>query len=428
MTVPVSSGADLQSTPFRRGSLDTRLTALLTGFFLLRPALDVLVTFNLGPNLNLALGGTLLVLLSAWLISTFATEPESVLPLAGVTALAFGASAILSAFGANDLVFSGSLALRVVTAALIFVVCEQLAFRYQRAPLPVVIGLAVGLASTATVAIGQLAEWLPRPDGDSLDDTRVPGPFPAPTVFATCMVIVVALIVGLAPLWWRRRPNLIWLLGPTAIGCTYLLLANGSRSPLGALLLAVGLMAIVQRRWTLIAPAVFAGIAVVALNPALIDRPLEVFDTSEGSVVVGAETNTMVFRLRYWERNVPLGDESPLVGLGLGAVEQANGENFPPHNTTLQAYIEMGIIGLLTHYALVIALAFALIRASLRTSSLRVRCYLSVAIGLGAGYFVMSFFENLLTQVVTTGPVAALTGLALGLARAERDGLAVEAL
>lgn len=423
ITVPVSSGADLHGESLSRGSLDVRLTALLTGFFLLRPALDVLVTFDLGPNLNLPLGGALLVLLSAWLVLTFTTESDSVLPFAGVAALAFGASAILSALGADDLVFAGSLALRVVTASLIFVTCEQLAFRRRQAPAPIVIGLAIGLVSTATVAIGQLTEWIPRPEGDSLDDSRVPGPFPAPTVFATCMLIVITLIVGFAPLWWRRQPNLIWLLGPGAVGCTYLLLANGSRSPLGALLCAVGLMALVQRRWTLIAPAVIAGFAVVSLNPALLERPLEVFDTSAESVVVGAETNTMVFRLRYWERNVPLGEESPLVGLGLGAVERANGEDFPPHNTTLQAYIEMGIIGLLAHYALVSALTVALIRASLQTSSLRIRCYLSIAIGLGAGYFVMSFFENLLTQVVTTGPIAALTGLALGLARAERDSI-----
>lgn len=401
--------------------LSRACAALLAGFFAVRPSLDLLVTFGLGPNLNLPLGGLLLLTLSGYLVVVVATVPDAVLPATSVAALALGASALISALGADQLPFSGAMAVRVVTVAVIFAACEQLAWRRPSSVHSIAIGAAAGLASTALVAAGQLAEWFPSPTGDGLEDTRVPGPFPAPTVFATCMMIVVALIIGLAPLWWRRNPNWIWLLGPVAVGSVYLLLANASRSPLGALLLAVVIIAFGQRKWLLIAPFALVAVALLSFNPSLIDRPLEVLDTSEENVIVGAEDNTFVFRVRYWERNLPLAEESPIIGIGIGGVEQRNGEGFPPHSTTVQAIIEMGIVGLIAHYALVITLAVALLRALRRARDVTTTCYLSVALGISTGYFVMSYFENLLTQVVTTGPVAAITGLALGLARrAER--------
>lgn len=405
------------------GSTD-RLTSVvagaLTAFFVVRPSLDTLTTFELGPNLNTVLGGALLTLLAGWLV-VLATDDRFALPASGVAALALGFAAIASALGSVDLFFSGSMALRVVTASLVFVAAEQLAHTRPSSATRVVIAIVVGLGLTAVVAAGQLAEWFPRPEGDSLDDSRVPGPFPAPTVFATCMVICLVLIVGLGPLWWRRSPNLIWVLGPVVIGFSYLLLANGSRSPLGALILGLLAAAVVQRRTLLLAPLTAMAVGVVVFRPSLLDRFFEVFDTSEGNVVIGAETNTMVFRLRYWERNLPRLDESPLIGIGLGRVEQVNGEGYPPHSTTVQSLVEMGVIGLIAHYVFITVLAVALVRAVRRTRSVRVRTYLSVAIGLSLGYFAMSFFENLLTQVVTTAPLAAVVGLALGLERAERS-------
>jgi hypothetical protein len=397
------------------------VAAVLTAFFVVRPSLDILTTFEVGPNLNTVVGGALLAVLAGWLI-VLATDARFDLPAPGVAALALGFAAIASALGSVDPAFSASMALRVVTASLVFVAAEQLAHAKPTVTTRLVVAIVAGLGLTALVAIGQLAEWFPLPTDDSIDNTRVPGPFPAPTVFATCMVICVVLIVGLGPLWWRRAPNLIWVLGPVAIGFTYLLLANGSRSPLGALVLGLVAAAVVQRRTLLLAPAVAMAAAVTVLRPSLLDRFFEVFDTSEGSILIGAETNTMVFRLRYWERNLPRVEESPLIGIGIGRVEQVNGEGFPPHSTTVQSLIEMGVIGLIAHYIFITVLAVALVRAARRTRSIRVRTYLSVAIGLSLGYFAMSFFENLLTQVVTTAPLAAVVGLALGLERAERAG------
>ena len=397
------------------------VAAVLTAFFVVRPSLDNLTTFEVGPNLNTVVGGALLALLAGWLV-VLATDPGFVLPAPAAASLALGFAAVASALGSADPIFSASMALRVVTASLVFVAAEQLTHARPAVAARLVIAVVAGLGLTAIVAIGQLAEWIPLPTDDSLDNSRVPGPFPAPTVFATCMVICVVLIVGLGPLWWRRAPNLIWVLGPVAIGFTYLLLANGSRSPLGALLLGLVVTAVVQRRTLLLAPVVAVAAGVMVLRPSLLDRFFEVFDTSEGNVLIGAETNTMVFRLRYWERNLPRVDESPLIGIGIGRVEQVNGEGFPPHSTTVQSLVEMGAIGLIAHYLFILILAVALFRAVRRTTSMRVRTYLSVAVGLSVGYFAMSFFENLLTQVVTTAPLAAVVGLALGLERAERAG------
>ncbi len=418
MTIAVSTGEQERAA--------TAVLVVLAAFFVLRPSIDVLATYDVGPNINLIAGASILLVLSLWTIS-MASRSDFKITAAGLAALTLGFSALLSSLGSQDLFFSTAMSLRVITAGMIFVACEQLAARLPHRVDGLTIAIVAGLASTAVFAAGQLIGTFPLPEGTGLEESRVPGPFPAPTVFATCMLIAVAMIVGLSPLWWRRQPNLIWILGPVAAGSTYLLVVNGSRSPLAALLIAVVVIAVAQRRFVLLLPPAVAGLAIVALSPSLLNRAFEVFDRSAINSIPGAEVNTFVFRVRYWQRVLPRFDESPLVGIGIGRVEQTNAEGFAPHSTTVQALVEMGLFGLLAHYALILILGVALFRALRRTSSLRVRAYLSCAAGLSVGYLAMSFFENLLTQVVTTAPLAALVGLALGLERHERTQAAATA-
>ncbi len=313
------------------------------------------------------------------------------------------------------------MSLRVVTSGVIFVACQQLATDRPDGVDRLTIAVVAGLSSTAVFAAGQLSGAFPLPDSFGLDQSRVPGPFLAPTVFATCMTIAIAMIIGLSPLWWRREPNLIWIFGPATAAMSYLLVANGSRSPLAALLIALVVIAIAQRRIAVLLPPLVVGLVIIALSPSLLSRAAEVFDRSESNTIPGAEINTFVFRVRYWQRILPRFEDSPLVGIGIGRVEQMNAEGFPPHSTTVQAMVEMGVFGLVAHYALIIALGVALVRALRRAPSVRARAYLSCAAGLCVGYLAMSFVENLLTQVVTTAPLAALVGLALGLEQSEHN-------
>jgi O-antigen ligase len=91
----------------------------------------------------------------------------------------------------------------------------------------------------------------------------------------------------------------------------------------------------------------------------------------------------------------------------------------PPHNTIVQSIVEMGVVGLLAYLAFITLLARDLAR-SIRRSRGRPGADVAVLVALiCVGYFMIGQFENLITQVVTSAPLALLTGAVLGSAHVE---------
>jgi O-antigen ligase len=57
-------------------------------------------------------------------------------------------------------------------------------------------------------------------------------------------------------------------------------------------------------------------------------------------------SNSLSWRIGYWERLVPEAAVNPVTGLGFDAVEHTEPEQLQPHNVFVQAYVETGVIGL----------------------------------------------------------------------------------
>ncbi len=153
-----------------------------------------------------------------------------------------------------------------------------------------------------------------------------------------------------------------------------------------------------------------AGIATLDASAARID------EVGSG-VTPGAEADTLAWRVGYWKANLPRVADSPVTGIGLGRVEQLNAIGNPPHSTAVQSVVEMGLFGAAAYLGLAAALFVDLLRALRRAFAGRLtretRDLVIVVAALCLGYGFIGLFENLLTQVVTSGPIALLTGATL---------------
>ncbi len=70
-----------------RDRASAALLLVLTVFFALRPSVDVLATYGVGPNLNLLVGAGMLIVVTAWMMF-IAAQDGFRLSAAGVAALA----------------------------------------------------------------------------------------------------------------------------------------------------------------------------------------------------------------------------------------------------------------------------------------------------------------------------------------------------
>jgi hypothetical protein len=127
---------------------------------------------------------------------------------------------------------------------------------------------------------------------------------------------------------WRRRA-----LGVLQCGCLlYCLILTQSRG--GALGLLVGLMALAAARWGVKAVALAGVIALPLLGAAFAGRMTDVSAVSSG---------TGQSRIQLWTTAIVYFRENPLLGIGP--------DNFPAlvgietHNSYLQAYAELGLLG-----------------------------------------------------------------------------------
>jgi O-antigen ligase len=227
---------------------------------------------------------------------------------------------------------------------------------------------------------------------------RLQGSFAHPNIFAFFIVSVIALILFL------MRSTLIRLtrvrrrmLYAHAVALLILLLCTKTRSAWIAMaVILIGYAIFIDRRW-------FAFIVVLPaalLIPGIADRMAEL---ETGNIDVGFETlNSLAWREVLWENTLQWMADNPstLLGHGLDLYESYLPLFFPrgthepgvgPHNTLLQIYFEMGLIGLTAFLAIFVVLFGQLYRGCTHERDGAI-----VIAMLCIGYLIVSYADNLL--------------------------------
>lgn len=371
-----------------------RFEWFLAAVIALRPSLDKVAQDDLGIIQPVSVLGLLLIAgCLAWLAGVRAND--GLAPFSAVSkAFIFYAAAITVTAPASIMpVVSLTGAVKLASAAVLFVTLEQLYRRRPRSIWTLLGAGAIGVIVPVAVAYTQ-ALWTGTLDPVS-GLPRVDGTFVHPNPFATYLVVcfLVALAVAVRSTK-ASRTTAMWMLlliGP-AVLLTY------ARAGWGSLLAGV---VFIGWRWDrrIFAAIVMAGVLVVAANPAVVTRLADL--TAADDPTLGYENpNSMEWRVGYWVEIMPLGVASPLTGIGLDMVERVADDALPPHNTYVQAFVEAGIIGLGGLLAMLVA-TWRLIRSSLRDAVAGESELFAVAFAAAAfSVFLQLLTENLLTGVI----------------------------
>lgn len=213
---------------------------LILAFVVVRPLFDFGPTYGRGPNLNAVAGAMLLVTIVRW----FAVHRHELRrPTASVlAACAFAAAALLSALGSYDPVNSTNQALRVVSIVGLFAIAEQIGRLDPGYLSKVIVAFLGSTVIAASIAAAQIIGFIDRPGAEVLDLDpqliRPPGPYPAPTVLATHLVMACALLLVVVPRMWAhpRWRMLVPHIVAFAALCLWVLAENKSRSATASLL------------------------------------------------------------------------------------------------------------------------------------------------------------------------------------------------
>jgi O-antigen ligase len=218
---------------------------------------------------------------------------------------------------------------------------------------------------------------------------RVYGTSVHPVSLATYLIIVLIVAVGLVGQRNHRRALLV-LIGASAVALFW----TYTRS--AWLIAALGLLLVLFRvRRVLVVPAIIALIAVPFLRPDIAARFADL--SNRQSALTDDAANSLVWRFGYWEDVLAVSSDYRLTGVGLDTVSMWTSLGLQPHNIFVQAYVELGVIGLLLLTAAfgAIGLQFRRRRRSATTSLERLTANI-------AGIVALCIF----IQALTTNPLA----------------------
>lgn len=400
-----------------------RFDAFLLSLLAIRPMLDAL---NLGGassalSPSVAVGLAFVVAALAWLGVRY-RRGELVRPSAatlGVCTLVIAAA--LSCLVSVSPVVSASSTVRLLAAALMFVVLEQTlatAVITRSALLK-----AVGVSAALVLAFAFLLVLVGIGAVDPFSGlVRMQGPFVHPNVLGKYLVVITLLLVGWA-LHLRGRSLVLALLAlvPTiaALGMTY------ARSAWIAAF--VGALYLVARRnWRLV-PLIIGAVVVAAVSiPSIYGRISDLWTAQ--APAVGVPQNSMQWRVEYWQHLIPLTRMSPFNGMGMDMIPYIGGQGLAAHNVWVQTYVEMGYVGIAALLAAIAGFVITIWRTvrplshSAGRPADHVAAQISIAIGIVL--FVLMQTENLLSETTTLWYAAAAftCGYAPALRGSTRDG------
>ena len=389
-----------------------RFEVFVLALLLIRPSLDRLPSIGpLDPSSMLAL--LFIVTASAWLAGRVhrGYRPSAVTMAFG----ALGATAVISCLASPVPVLSAVAASKTLAGALMLAVLEQmLRERPERARTLVAIVLASAIVPGLT-ALLQLATV----GGTLIDPTiglsRVVGTFVHPNPFATYLSMLIVLGLAVLPHLSRAmQPALsaFLLLSVVALAGTF------SRGGWIATALGVALLIGMRSKLLLLVSVTVGGVAAWSV-PAVRDR---FADLGAPPPVAGVPANSLQWRLEYWADVLPLAQRNPVTGIGFEAVQNTSPSGLPPHNAFVQAYVELGMLGLAALLAVIVTVALALRQRIRHAEPGLERALALAAAGIALGLLAQTLTENLLSQTMAFWYFAAAGALGLPAQRRAREG------
>lgn len=279
-------------------------------------------------------------------------------------------------------------------------------------------GVLWSAAIPAFVALIQLVE------GGSNDGfiavNRIRGTFSHPNPFGTHLALVVLVAIVLVPT--ASRLGRLALVA-TAAGTAVVLVFTYARGPWVAALVGAVILGIRIDRRILRAMAVGAVLVVVAV-PSVATRLADL--GQEETVSADADPNSLAWRVGYWEEILPYGLSSPIGGIGFGSTAIVQEEGLQPHNAFVQAFVELGVPGLLTLLFALVACTNEVHRSDYWARDEWERDLAAGAAAVGVGFFLQLFSENLFVQPVSLWYFSVV--IAAALANGWSDGLSPRAI
>lgn len=256
--------------------------------------------------------------------------------------------------------------------------------------------IAVVASTLVPLTMGMWQFFFGAVESDGLP--RIEGSFSHPNTFGFYLVVIVLVLVAVMPeikRSWRVPAGLILLASIVSLMATY------SRTSYASLLIGLGVLIVLGRRWALLAICAIA-LAASLMFPGVQER---VSDIGTATTVRGTSGDTLSWRLGYWQVVMEAGEDQRITGLGLGVASQVTDQGREPHNDYLRALVEVGILGLLAYIGLMAAIGRSIFRALRVTNSNSRHGPLSRALAEGfaavfAAYLVGSLTGNLMTQLV----------------------------
>jgi O-antigen ligase len=398
----------------------TRFEAFLLALIVVRSSLDA---FNLaspdggstGVDPGIMIGGVFTVCAALWLLAQRRAGYWVKVSPATWALWSFAGACVLSV--PTSFAISGSVlaTAKVIAGVLMFSVLEQYLGRRPEQARVVLIAL---FASFVIPALSALEQWVSGEGNTYLVDvSRVSGTFVHSSSLADYLLLLLPLSVLLIA--WCRGRNRLLMVAVTAVAVG-LLIVTYTRAAWLAALVSIAYLAIRWRREVLYAMLA----AVVVLLIAVPSVSSRFADLNATAPAVGAPSNSLSWRIGYWERLLPEARVNPVTGIGFGAVERVEPEHLQPHNVFVQAYVETGVIGLAAVLAIIWTFA-RMLRDRLRNASSPWARLLALgAAGAAIATVAQLPSENLLSQTFVYWYLA--VAMTYGIGTDERDR--VEAL
>jgi O-antigen ligase len=316
---------------------------------------------------------------------------------------------------------------KLAGSAMAFSILEQfLARRVDRARRLLV---AVVVAAVIPLVLGayQIVAGVNVPVEPSLKD-RIRGPFLHPNTLGSFLAFgLVAAIVLLPGSRGRFRALLAGMTGLAAIE----LVMTGNRSAWGGVLLA-GLVLVPKVSRT--ALPILVGVVIVTFVAVPSARAR--ITHTQTSHFEGVPSSSFSWRVAYWHRLVPIGEQHPLLGIGLDGASVLDPKLLdrpdvfggrPPHSLWVESFVEMGLLGTAAMIGVVAGFAVTLRRRLRAATEPFERQLALIAIGAAVVILTQSPVENVLIQPVLWWYLAAVMTFGLTpVTKARRTGPAKE--
>jgi len=325
---------------------------------------------------------------------------------------------------------SALLTTKILAGALMFAVVEQLIGSNARRARTVLYAAVGSFVIPALVGLGQLlsgqAATRIKPNGygsNALEGgSRVKGTFVHPNPFGTYLVLIFLVALALFVVT-KRRQRLMWGIVTATSGA--LLLATYTRTAWAGALVGATYLGLRHSKAILVGVGVIV-IAVLLAVPSIGSR-LSDLGGSSGPQLPGVPSNSLSWRIGYWEELLPLTLRSPVTGVGIGTSQfegaaiqardpgQSGGVTaLLPHSVFVQIAVETGLLGFGALIGVIACFALTLRRRVAAAAGGMERTLALISVALCLSVLVQMPTENLVDETVIYWYLAALGTFGLG--------------